>query len=129
MTVRTLRGQRDVDDLVDLRWGWAMSMPPMLPTGATSGPARRRRRRALRERRGLPLARSAPGVERLRQPRDLTAQAIAFAFQLLALARQIRALALQAGIVVAQPIRLVTGVLDLAAQTLQLALGLVDRRR
>ncbi|HEY0875811.1 MAG TPA: hypothetical protein VGD94_20205 [Vicinamibacterales bacterium] len=75
----TRRRERDIDDLVDVRWRQAMRMTPVLaPRPSASGP-RLRHRRALGERRGLPLARALRGRQRLRQTLNLAAQPIALA--------------------------------------------------
>jgi hypothetical protein len=101
----------------------------MPSTRATPGGTGLRGWRAFRERRRLTLARTARGLERVRQPFNLPPQAVALAFEPPAFTRQIRTLTFQPRIVFAESFRFLAGPLDLTAQPFEFALSVLDRSR
>jgi hypothetical protein len=110
--VGALVGQRDVNALVDHGRRLSVAMATMPATGATARPAWMCHRLAFREGRGLPLARAACRLQCLRQPLNLTPQAIALSFQL--------------RILIAKPLAFVARPLNLTAQPLQFSLTVFD---
>ena len=92
-----------------------MGMAPMPAPRATAGRTRVRGGRTLREGRRLTLARATRRVKRLGQPLNLAAQTIALAFE--------------RRVLVAQAIIVIARLLDFAAQSLQLALRVVEGLR
>jgi hypothetical protein len=132
--VRTRGWQRHVNRFVDVRRWPTMGVTTMSRTAPPSRPPAGSGRCALRERRRLPFPRSPRGRQRLRQSLDLPPQPVPLAFQsrlvtgqLIPIPSQLPSLPLQPRIVLADAFRFATRPFNLAAQLLQLALGVVDR--
>jgi hypothetical protein len=114
-TVRAGRWQRHINRFVNRRGRVSMRVAAVPLAPSPTGSTRRCGRRAFRERRRLTLPCAARRLQRLCQPLNLAPQAIALAFEALVL--------------VAQAFTVLSRLLNLAAQPLQLSLGVVNRLR